>query len=118
MLLVTNTLAITCDSERRVLPDAAVRGDGDRIAAVGASNELERAHPNAEKIDGRGLAVLPGLINAHTHTVLLALRGTVEDWEGDAVYGYMSPISYAMSAEERAVFATLGCLEAIRSGTT
>ncbi len=46
------------------------------------------------------------------------MRGTVEDWQGDAVYGYMSPISYAMSAEERAVFATLGCLEAIRSGTT
>src|SRR3954452_1982769 len=118
MLLVTNTLAITCDSERRVIADAAVLIDGGRIAAVEASDALERAHPQAERIDGRGLAVLPGLINAHTHTVLLALRGTVEDWEGDAVYGYMSPISYAMTAEERAAFATLGCLEAIRSGTT
>src|SRR3954447_9766890 len=118
MLLIANTLAITCDDQRRVMADAGVLIDGDRIAAVGPSGELERQHPQAERLDGSRLAVLPGLINAHTHTVLLALRGTVEDWEGDAVYGYMSPISYAMSAEERAVFATLGCLEAIRSGTT
>ena len=30
----------------------------------------------------------------------------------------MSPISYTMSNSERAVMAALGCLEAIRSGTT
>ncbi|MBV8913337.1 MAG: amidohydrolase family protein [Acetobacteraceae bacterium] len=118
MLLITDTLAITCDEARRVVPHAAVLVDGGRIAAVGPTAELEPLYPSAERVDGRGFAVLPGLINAHTHTVLLALRGTVEDWEGDAVYGYMSPISYAMSAEERAIFATLGCLEAIRSGTT
>jgi len=118
MLLITDTLAITCDDERRVLPRAAVLVEAERIAAIGPTEELEARYAHAERIDGRGLAVLPGLINAHTHTVLLALRGTVEDWEGDAVYGYMSPISYAMSAEERATFATLGCLEAIRSGTT
>ena len=118
MLLITDTLVITCDSARQVLPQAAVLVRDGRVAATGPTGELEAQYPAAERMDGRTLAVLPGLINAHTHTVLLALRGTVEDWEGDAVYGYMSPISYAMSAEERAVFATLGCLEAIRSGTT
>ena len=118
MLLITGALAITCDAARRILPGAAILIDGGRIAAIGPASTLEPAHPEAERMDGRGLAVLPGLINAHTHTVLTAIRGTVEDWEGDAVYRYMSPISYAMSAEERAVFATLGCLEAIRSGTT
>jgi len=62
--------------------------------------------------------VLPGFINAHTHTALTVLRGTVEDWDGSAVYGYMSPVSYAMTGEQRAVMTTLGCLEAIRSGCT
>ena len=118
MLLITDALVITCDSARQVLPHAAVLVRDGRVAAIGPTGKLEAQYPSAEHMDGRALAVLPGLINAHTHTVLLALRGTVEDWEGDAVYGYMSPISYAMSAEERAVFATLGCLEAIRSGTT
>ena len=117
-LLITDTLAITCDAQRRVVPHAAILIDADRIAAIGPTKALEAAHPGAERLDGRTMAVLPGLINAHTHTVLLALRGTVEDWAGEAVYRYMSPISYAMSAEERAVFATLGCAEAIRSGST
>ena len=117
-LLITDTLAITCDARRRTLPHHAILVDGTRIAALGPTAALEAAHPDAERLDGRGLAVLPGLVNAHTHTVLLALRGTIEDWEGEAIYRYMSPVSYAMSAEERAVFATLGCAEAIRSGTT
>ena len=37
---------------------------------------------------------------------------------GDAIYGYMSPISFAMTDEDRRAMNALGCLEAIRSGTT
>ncbi len=117
-LLITDTLAVTCDESRQVLPHAAILVEGTRIAAIGPTAALEAAHPHVQRFDARGMAVLPGLINAHTHTVLLALRGTVEDRDGEAVYRYMSPISYAMTAEERAVFATLGCAEAIRSGST
>ncbi len=66
MLLITDTLAITCDDERRILPHAAVLIDGTRIAAVGPTRELEPAHPEAQRTDGRGLAVLPGLVNAES----------------------------------------------------
>jgi 5-methylthioadenosine/S-adenosylhomocysteine deaminase len=117
-LLITDALVVTCDAERRVLDRAAVMVQGDRIAAIGRSEELERLHPNLPRFPGRGLAVFPGFINAHTHTALTVLRGTVEDWDGNAVYGYMSPVSYTMTGEERAVMVTLGCLEAIRSGCT
>lgn len=119
-LLLTDSLVVTGDEARQVLPHAAIAVRGSRIAAVGDTAVLEAdpAHADLPRMSGRGLMALPGLVNAHTHTVLLALRGTVEDWEGEAVYRYMSPISYAMSAEERAAFAVLGCLEAIHSGTT
>lgn len=117
-LLITDALVVTCDAERRVLQGAAVAVTGNRIAAVGPTESLLRDHPRHERVDGRGLAVLPGLINAHTHTVLTALRGTVEDWDGEIIYRYMSPVSYTMSDHERGVMAALGCLEAIRSGTT
>ena len=33
----------------------------------------------------RGRPLLPGFINAHTHSVLTVLRGTVEDMGGDAI---------------------------------
>ena len=117
-LLITGATIVTCDDERRILDDAAVAIVADRIVAVGATAAVEAAHPTLERMSGRGLAVLPGLINAHTHTVLTSLRGTVEDWSGEIIYRYMSPISYTMSEHERRVMAALGCLEAIRSGTT
>ncbi len=117
-LLITGATIVTCDEERRILQDAAIAISGDRIAAIGETATLERDFPTYERMAGRGLAVLPGFVNAHTHTVLTALRGTVEDWDGEIIYRYMSPISYTMSDHERAVMAALGCLEAIRSGTT
>jgi 5-methylthioadenosine/S-adenosylhomocysteine deaminase len=119
-LLITDTLAFTCDAARSTLRHAAIAIRGNRIAAIGPTAQLEAdpAFTALPRFDGRGLAVLPGLINAHTHTVLLALRGTVEDWDGEAIYRYMSPISYAMTPSERGVLAALGCLEAIRSGAT
>ena len=91
---------------------------GDRIVAVGDSDTLLAGHPDLQRMDGAGKAILPGLINSHTHTVLLVLRGTVEDMIGDVIYGYMTPISFAMQQPQREALARLGCLEAIHSGTT
>ncbi len=115
-VLITNAVILTCDGNRSVIEHATIAVADNRIAAVGASSELEKAYPGFERFDARGLAVLPGFINAHTHTALTVLRGTVEDWDGNAVDGYMSPVSYEMSDEERAIMVQLGCLEAIRSG--
>lgn len=115
-LLITDAVVITQDDERRILEHAAIAVRGNRIVAVGDSATLERDYPDLPRFSGRGLAVLPGFINAHTHTALTVLRGTVEDYEGNAVYSYMSPVSYEMTDAERAVMVQLGCLEAIRSG--
>lgn len=116
--LFENAMVITCDNERRILQDTSVAVSGGKIAAIGTRDALRQAHPQAERIDLAGKALLPGFINAHTHTVLTVLRGTVEDMNGDAVYGFMTPISFAMTPGERAAMAQLGCLEAIKSGTT
>jgi len=117
-MLITDALVVTCDEARRMLQRGAVAVRGNRIVAVGVTADLEGEHPDLQRMSARGLAVFPGFINAHTHTALTVLRGTIEDSDGDVIYGYMSPISYAMTAEERAVMVTLGCLEAIRSGCT
>src|ERR1700741_1283979 len=95
--LITDSLVMTCDASRRVIEHGAVAVRGDRIAAVGPSAELERQHPEPPRITGRGPATLPGFINAHTHTALTVLRGSIEDFDGDVIYGYMSPVSYTMT---------------------
>ena len=42
---------------------------GERIAAVAAPDELERAHPDAQRIDCGGRLLTPGLVDSHTHAV-------------------------------------------------
>lgn len=117
-LIITDTVAVTCDDSRSLLEHAAIAIRGDRIVAVGDTKALEQEFPDLPRFNGRGLAVFPGFINAHTHTALTVLRGSVEDWIGNAVYGYMSPVSYEMTPAERSVMVSMGCLEAIRSGCT
>ncbi|MBW7996475.1 MAG: amidohydrolase family protein [Candidatus Glassbacteria bacterium] len=48
------------------LPDAAVIVQGNRIIAVGPRSSLE-IPAGAEKVNGRDLTLLPGLIDAHFH---------------------------------------------------
>ena len=117
-ILIKNATVVTCDAQRRIINNGAVAIRGEKIIAVEETAKLEPIYPDFKVIKIGGKAILPGFINSHTHTVLTVLRGTVEDMEGDAVYGYMTPISFAMKPDERAAMAKLGCLEAIHSGTT
>ncbi len=117
-VLISGATVLTLDADRNVINDGAVAIKDKRIAAVGPSDDLLHRFPEFETVDATGKAVLPGLINSHTHAVLLVLRGTVEDMSGDAIFGYMTPISFAMTDSERAALVRLACLEAIRCGTT
>lgn len=116
--IITDTTVIPLEDGDTAIDNAAIAVENGVISAVGPSADVESRYPGLERIDGRGKVVLPGFINSHTHAVLLVLRGTVEDMSGDAIFGYMTPISFAMNDDERRALARLGCLEAIRSGTT
>jgi 5-methylthioadenosine/S-adenosylhomocysteine deaminase len=58
---------VTVDADRRVIDPGAVALDGDRIVAVGPRDEVLDAHPDADRIDRRGHAILPGLVDSHGH---------------------------------------------------
>ena len=79
MLLVTDVTAVTMDAERRVLSDAAVAIDGARIADVGKTDALVARFGDAERLPGRGMVALPGLIDAHAHADQSLLRGRTDD---------------------------------------
>jgi 5-methylthioadenosine/S-adenosylhomocysteine deaminase len=67
-ILIRHVTAVTMDTERRVIEDAAIAIRADRIVAVGPDPEIAAAHDNAAKvIDGRGMAAIPGLIDCHSH---------------------------------------------------
>ena len=55
--------------ELAVVPRGALVVDDERVVAVGAEDELRRAHPGADEVDLRGLLVMPGLVDSHTHAI-------------------------------------------------
>jgi len=64
--------------EIRRIANAAVRADGGRIVFVGSESDYRREFGGRsadETIDAGGRAVIPGLVDAHTHPVWLGERG-------------------------------------------
>jgi 5-methylthioadenosine/S-adenosylhomocysteine deaminase len=117
-LLLSGGSVITMDDERRVLEPGAVATAGERIVAVGSPDELASCQA-ARTIDCSGKAVIPGLIDSHTHMFQSLARGL---GEGMAVYpwltDFMFPIARVISTEEAWAGVRLTALEAARAGTT
>jgi cytosine/adenosine deaminase-related metal-dependent hydrolase len=66
------------DEAGREFPAGHVVADGGRIAAVGPGPAPDR-WPGAERIDGTGLLVTPGLVNTHHHLYQWITRGYATD---------------------------------------
>jgi len=65
-LILTSGKIITVDAQFSIAQAVAVRGD--RIVAVGTNADITRmAGPNTRRIDLRGRAVVPGMIDNHAH---------------------------------------------------
>lgn len=76
MIIVGNGKLVTRDAQNTFLEDGAVALDGARIAGVGATAALRRAHPDAAFIDAKGGLIMPGLINVHNHIYSAFARGS------------------------------------------
>ena len=67
-LVLTNGKIITVDERFTIAQAVAI--SGDRIVAVGTNQEIgQLAGPGTRRIDLRGRAVIPGLIDNHMHLV-------------------------------------------------
>lgn len=122
VLVIHDATIVTGDDEDRVLHRSAIAIEAGRILALGGSDAILAAYPDAERLDAPDRAVLPGFANIHTHLGMTLARGVFEDLSPPhkpPFCGGLSPIPLpALSAEETAVMVQLGALEAIRSGTT
>lgn len=63
---ITGTTAITMAAARRVIENATIVYEDDRIVAVGSAADVT-IPAGAEMIDGAGTLTLPGLIDSHAH---------------------------------------------------
>ncbi len=103
------------------IANGAVAVEGALIAAVGARDELASRFPEATIHDFNDAAILPGLVNAHSHLELTAMRGYLEPEEGD-FFSWLKKITVArlerMTPDDLYVSAAWGVLEAARAGVT
>lgn len=114
----TNATLVTGDLSRSILYDSALAVRDTQIAALGPTKEILSQFPEGEIVDCRGKAVFPGLVNCHTHLLATADRGILEDFGFPTTLHFPESTRSMLSPEERQVIATLGAMEAIRSGTT
>ena len=93
----------------------AVRVEGDRIVAIGAGVEPKSGD---DVHDAAGMAVVPGLVNGHTHAAMTLMRGYGGDlplmkWLQDKIF----PVEAKLTADDVYWGTRLACVEMIRSGT-
>ncbi|HJX39177.1 MAG TPA: putative aminohydrolase SsnA [Anaerolineae bacterium] len=122
-MLITNGTLVTLGQNNQLIRDGALFLEGDRISALGPTDELRREHPDAEVIDARGRLVMPGLICAHTHFYGAFARGMA--LKGEAPSNFPQILEYLWWRLDKALnledirYSALVCLvDAIRNGTT
>lgn len=118
-LLLTGGTVITMNGSYDVYPQGAVAVVGDSVEAVGPAEELSAEYTAAETVDCHGQAVIPGLINAHTHVPMTLLRGLNDDLRLDVWLGYLMPLEREFVTPEFVqIGSQVACAEMIRSGVT
>ena len=114
-IVFTHTTVVTVDA---VLDNVALAVTGNTIAAIGPTDTVLRDYPQAQVYDGRGKALLPGLVNCHAHLGQTIARGFNEDFGFPNSYKLAVQPASLLSGEEATLMVTVGALEALRSGTT
>ncbi len=114
-ILIKNGYIITMNEDREVFSRGDVAVEGSKIVEIG-----EEVEEDADTvIDAQGKAVLPGLINAHTHLGMVLLRGIADDMELQTwLQEKIWPLEANLEAHHVREGSRLGCLELIKSGTT
>ena len=92
-----------------------LRCEGGRIAELGP--EVAPAAGD-EVVDGSGLALVPGLVNGHTHAAMTLFRGYADDLPlMEWLEKHIWPVEKRMSDDDVYWGTRLACLEMIRTGT-
>ncbi len=120
-LIIAADTVLTMEPGTSALVDSAIAVSGDRIVAVGPTDELVAAHPDVAVLGGSGYLAIPGLINAHQHlTGDRLIRSMIPDdlEAGRAVFEWAIPAHAAHTPDDDELSATLSLIEAACNGIT
>lgn len=103
------------------IEDGAVAVEGTLIVGTGTRAALAARFPEARVHEFGEAAIMPGLVNCHSHLELTAMRGYLEAEEGD-FFAWLKKLTLArierMTPDDLYVSAVWGAVEAARAGVT
>jgi 5-methylthioadenosine/S-adenosylhomocysteine deaminase len=101
------------------IEDGGVLVRGDRIAAIDKAAALEGSLSHFEVQELGEVALLPGLVNTHSHLELTLMRGLLEESDFREWIGRLTDIKLnRMTGDDLIDSARLGALEAVHAGVT
>ncbi len=123
MFLIANGRLFTRDPLRPYIEDGGVVTQGDKILAIGGTEELKRSYPQAEFVDAHGQLIMPAFINTHTHIYSGLARGlSINGYNPTNFYeildGMWWKLDRELTLEDTKASAYATYLECIRNGVT
>ena len=118
--IICGDYVLPMDKGQAVIKNGAVVVKGNKIEEVGSFGNISKKYPFKNVIGGENRAVLPGLINTHTHAAMVYFRGMADDlplkeWLEKHIWPaenkWLSP-EFVSDATE------LACLEMLKAGIT
>lgn len=118
--IVAAEYLVTMNENGDIIEHGAVAVDDGKIVAMGPAKEVYKDYQTKHLISGAGKALLPGLINGHTHSAMTLFRGIADDTE---LMTWLEETIFPLEAEFVTpefveVGARLACYEMITNGTT
>jgi len=119
-ILIEHGSVLSLDDRGTIYEPGYVQIRGDRIAAVGAGDAPETLRAGSRTVlDATDMAVLPGLVNGHTHLFQTFLRGLADDkplldWLKACIW----PVAGQMASEECYLAGMVGLIENLHGGAT
>ncbi len=120
-ILLHGGLVLCLGQGDKVYDHGYVLIEDDRIVAVGNVSELAENLPYDQIVDCSNWLIMPGLVNAHTHTPMTLFRGLAEGvslFTLDGWYQAIRVLEEVMTADMVPSAVEIACAEMIRTGTT
>ena len=114
MLVIAGGRVLSPHSPRGEARDIVV--DGDTIVDLVAPGAV--TNRNAEVLDARRRLIIPGLINAHTHSHGGLSKGVGDLWSLDLLLNAAPWIGGSRNAEDKHLAALINAVEHVEKGAT
>ncbi len=116
-ILIKNGVVVTVNDAQQIYDVGHIFIEDDLITAVSPGNPPSQFEKADTVIDANLMAIMPGMVNAHTHLFQTFIRGLANDkplldWLKTAIW----PVAQCLTEEEAYVAAMVGMVENIRGG--